>query len=83
MVKMKVTKEKLYRRFDTESGLPIQRENVLGSFPRTKAQCPICKKDIYVAKGQRCLGCSECRKEIREHNRRVKKMKEYDIRHGL
>lgn len=38
-----------------------------------KETCPVCKKEIWVSKGQRVIGCGDCRKAIREHNRKVKR----------
>lgn len=48
-----------------------------------EAKCPICKKTIYVAEGQRMLGCKDCRKEIRIHNRKVVEIKKYKEKHGI
>lgn len=38
-----------------------------------KITCPLCQKEISVAAGQRVFGCGDCRKKIREHNKKVLK----------
>ena len=38
-----------------------------------REECPLCHKDIWVSKGQRVIGCGDCRSEIRKHNRKVAK----------
>lgn len=44
---------------------------------RVKSNCPVCKKDIWIATGQIVYGCGDCRKQIKAHN------KNYVKKHGF